>query len=107
MVGRALHFIRDHADRDIRVGEVAAAVFVSRSVLERRMRQAIGRSPKAEIIRVRLQLVQDYLLNSNLPLTEIAARTGFQHPQYMSEMFKKKMGKPPGQFRADFRHSTS
>jgi LacI family transcriptional regulator len=106
IVSRALNFIRDHADRDVRVGEVAEAVFVSRSVLERRMRKAIGRSPKAEIIRVRLQLVQDYLLSSNLPLTEIAERTGFHHPQYMSELFKNKIGKSPGQFRSDFRQST-
>jgi LacI family transcriptional regulator len=103
MVGRALHFIRDHADRNLRVGEVAEAVFVSRSVLERRMRQTIGRSPKAEIIRVRLQLVQDYLLSSSLTLTEIAERTVFHHPQYLAELFKKKLGQTPGQFRGNYR----
>jgi LacI family transcriptional regulator len=103
VVIRALQYIRDNAADDIRVGEVADAVFVSRSVLERRMRKAIGRSPKSEIIRSRLQLVQDYLLRTALPLTEIAARTGFQHPQYMSELFKKKIGQTPGQFRENFR----
>jgi LacI family transcriptional regulator len=105
LVTRALQYIRDNAADDIRVGEVAEALYVSRSVLERRMRKSIGRSPKSEIIRARLQLVQDYLLRTSLPLTEIAVRTGFQHPQYMSELFKKKVGQTPGQFRENFRKS--
>ena len=74
-----------------------------RIVCRRRMRAAIGRSPKSEIIRARLQLVQDYLIETDLPLSDIAERVNFQHPQYMSELFKKKIGQTPGAYRQSFR----
>jgi LacI family transcriptional regulator len=103
VVAKAIQFIRDNAYEDLRVEQVAKEIYVSRSVLERRMRAAIGRSPKSEIIRARLQLVQDYLIDTDLPLSDIAERVNFQHPQYMSELFKKKIGQTPGAYRQSFR----
>ena len=40
------------------------------------------------------------LVQTDLTLTEIADRTGFTHVEYLSVVFKKKMGVPPGQYRA-------
>jgi LacI family transcriptional regulator len=68
-------------------------------VLERRFAQILGSSPKGEILRVRLDRVCRLLAESDLSLVEVAGKTGFEHPEYMSRLFKSKMGITPGEFR--------
>ena len=78
-------------------------VTMSRSTLERRFKQIIKRSPKAEIIRVRLERVKRLLEQTDYALAVIAGMTGFLHAEYLSVQFKEKMGMTPGQYRAKFR----
>ena len=71
----------------------------SRTLLERRMRQAIGRTPGEEIVKVRFGRVRQLLAETDLALAAIADRCGFEHPQYMAESFKKHFGITPGVYR--------
>jgi LacI family transcriptional regulator len=98
-IAAALKHIREHACDGLDVAALLRAVPLSRSVLERRFSSVIGRSPNAEILRVRLARVCRLLAESDLPLAEVAGMTGFEHPEYMSRLFKKKMGITPGEFR--------
>lgn len=95
----ALRFIRRHACGDITVDDVLRAVPVSRSVLERRMRRVLGRTPKTEINRVRLNRVRQLLTETDLPLAAVARKAGFRHPQYMAAVFKQEFGQSPGAYR--------
>ncbi|MCF3651739.1 AraC family transcriptional regulator [Synoicihabitans lomoniglobus] len=99
IVVRALRFIREHACDPIAVTDVLATVPVSRRVLEKRFEQAVGHSPHAEIVAVRMNRVKELLLETDLSLEMIAARTGFEHPEYLTVMFKREVGVPPGRFR--------
>ena len=67
------------------------------------MRCLLGRSPNAEINRVRLLAVKQLLADTDLSLDLIARKAGFQHPQYMSELFKRTFGQTPGAYRAQCR----
>ena len=98
----ALLYIRQHATDGISVEDILEQVPVSRASLDQRMKQAIGRTAKAEIIRVQLERVKQMLVETDLTLDQIARHTGFRHPQYMAEFFKKKVGKTPGAYRSDF-----
>ncbi len=98
-VACALRFIRDHPGRRLTVEDLLRVVPLSRSMLERRMRQAIGRTPKEEILRVELERVKDYLARTNLSLAEIGATVGYAHPHHLCELFKKKFAITPGDFR--------
>ncbi len=98
-IAAALKQIREQACDGLDVESLLRAVPLSRSVLERRFSQILGISPKAEILRVRLDRVCRLLAESDLPLAEVAQKTGFEHPEYMSRLFKKKMGITPGEFR--------
>lgn len=95
----ALRFIRDHASQRITVEDILAEVPISRSSLERRMKKFIGRTPKEEILRVQLERVQQLLAETQLSLTEIAFKTGFDHPHYLAALFKRKFQQTPGSFR--------
>ena len=98
-VAAALRLIRDHACEGINVPYLAKTVGLSRRVLERRLTEALGRPPKAEILRVRLDQVSRLLVESDFALSEVATRTGFEHAEYLSRLFKKKFGVTPGEFR--------
>jgi len=96
----ALSFIRDEACHGISVDQVLQHAHVSRSQLERKFRQHIGRSPQAEIRRVRLKRIRQLLLETDFPLKRIAELTGFEHMEYMCVLFKRLTGESPGTFRA-------
>lgn len=98
-IASALKYIREHACDGVDVETLLRAVPLSRSVLERRFSQILGSSPKGEILRVRLGRVCQLLAESDLSLAEVAGKAGFDHPEYMSRLFRKKMGITPGEFR--------
>lgn len=98
-IAAALRFIRQNATAQLDVARVARECALSRSVLERRMKALIGRSPGEEIARLRFAAVEKLLLQTDLTLDAIAAKCGFTHPQYMAEAFRKRTGMTPGTFR--------
>ena len=98
-ISQAIRFIREHACDNINVSSLLKAIPVSRRVLERRFMQQIGRSPKAEILRVRMEFSRQLLMDTNLPLAVVAERAGFKHSEYFSSIFKLKTGTTPGAVR--------
>jgi len=102
-VAAAVRYIREHACEGIMVEDVLAVVPVSRSILERRFTQSLGHSPKEEISRVRLRRIKQLLAETELSLAQVATMTGFQHPEYLSVMFKSKTGQTPGEYRSSTR----
>lgn len=102
-IAAALKYIREHACDGVDVEALLKVVPLSRSVLERRFTQILGKSPKTEILRVRLDRVCQLLAESDLSLVDVAGIAGFEHPEYMSRLFRKKMGITPGEFRKQAR----
>ena len=98
-VASAVRFIREHACEGIGVDDVLRHVPLSRSVLERRFRKYLKRSPQIEIRSVQLKRVKQLLAETDLPLERIATLAGFEHPEYMSVVFKRETGQTPGQYR--------
>jgi LacI family transcriptional regulator len=98
-LARALSFIRRHATEPITVDDVARHAALSRRVLERRFREALACSPKEEMLRVRLERVKELLDETDWSLTAVALKAGFRHPEYMSVLFRNKIGMTPGQYR--------
>jgi LacI family transcriptional regulator len=98
-VSRALCIIREHAVHRIRIDEIASRVGVSRSVLQRRFRASLGRTLNEELIQQRLKVAQQLLLESSLSLTEIAERSGFEHAEYMANVFRARLNRSPAGMR--------
>ncbi|MGC3992097.1 MAG: helix-turn-helix transcriptional regulator [Chthoniobacteraceae bacterium] len=72
---------------------------MSRRTLEIRFQKLLGRSPAEEILRVRLGHVKRLLAGTALTLKEIASRTGFEHAEYLSVLFKRESGMTASEFR--------
>jgi LacI family transcriptional regulator len=94
-----LRFIRDHAFDPITINEVAKVASMCRRVFERRFAAKMGRSPKAEVVRLRLEKVKRLLTDTDWNLSQIAEKTGFNYGEYLHTVFTQKIGITPGEFR--------
>lgn len=103
-IALAMHYIREHACDGINVSDVLKAVPLSRRVLESRFKKLLDITPHEEILRVQLNRVKQLLTETNLSLFQIAGRTGFEHVEYLSVVFKREVGMPPREFRMTNRH---
>ena len=83
------------------MSQVIAHVGVSRSWLERSFRKFVEHSPQSEIRAVQVRRCKELLKSTALPLDRIAFLAGFEHPEYMSVVFKRETGLTPGRFRKE------
>jgi LacI family transcriptional regulator len=101
-VSGALRFIWENGGRNIGVEDVADAAGISRRSLQVRFRAVLGRTIQSEIWRCHLDRAKEMLARSNLPLWQVAERSGFPEPQAMSRMFLRETGMAPRAYRQSF-----
>jgi LacI family transcriptional regulator len=106
-VASAARYMREQASHGCRVNDVLEKVHMSRATLEKRFRKHLNRSPKQEIRRIRLERIKQLLAETDLTLERIAELAGFQHPEYMSVLFKRETGQTPGRYRNQLKKETS
>jgi LacI family transcriptional regulator len=99
VLANALRFIRERACEGMTVQHLLEHLCVSRSWLERNFRKLLNRSPQAAIRLVQIKRCKELLRTTTLPLEKIARLTGFEHPEYMSVVFKRETGETPGHYR--------
>jgi LacI family transcriptional regulator len=106
-VASAARYMREQASQGCRVDDVLEKVHMSRAALEKRFRKHLNRSPKQEIQRIRLERIKQLLIETDLTLERIAELAGFQHPEYMSVLFKRETGQTPGRYRNQLKKEAS
>ena len=79
--------------------EVAKHAGISRSLLEKRFRKYVGKSPQVEIRLSQVYRIKQLLTDTDYSLAQIAEMTGFEHPEYMSVVFKRLTEMTPSKFR--------
>lgn len=94
-VVQAVRLIRVHACDGVSVEELLQQVPVSRSALFRRFKQLLGRSPKEEMTRVRLERAKALLIETRLSVAEVSERMGYSEAKYFIEVFKRTVGITP------------
>jgi LacI family transcriptional regulator len=104
-VADAVRYIREHAGEPLRAADVARHVPVARRSLERRFRQALGRSLEDEIRMARIERAKQLLRQTTLSVEEVAERSGFHYQAHLSTAFKKATGLPPAAWRRE--HGTA
>jgi LacI family transcriptional regulator len=102
-VASALSFIHRNRARNFTVSDVAADVGISRRNLELKFRRSSGRTILAEIQRIRLDHAKRMLRDTDLPIPQIAASSGYNSASYLTQVFHKDVGVTPARYRARFR----
>ena len=76
---------------------------ISRRNLELKFRRGTGRTILAEIQRIRLDHAKRMLRDTDLPIPQIAASSGYNSASYLTQVFHKDVGVTPARYRARFR----
>lgn len=100
-VCRAKRRIRENPGTD--VATVVRAAGVSRSGLQARFKQAVGRTLLEEIHRQRIHRAVATLTSTDVTVEAVAEMVGFSNVQRMYAAFKRHLGRTPGEVRAEGR----
>jgi AraC-like DNA-binding protein len=87
-------------ERKWTVAELASAAAVSRSVLDQRFREILGRSPIRYLTEWRMHLADDLLRTTDLGVAAVSRRVGYESEEAFSRAFRRSHGSSPGAWRA-------
>ena len=77
----------------------AKSVSMNYSYLSRIFHDLFGISFKQQLIKTRINIAMDMLINTNLSVTQIAFEVGFTTTSHFIKTFKEEKGLPPSKFR--------
>jgi LacI family transcriptional regulator len=97
---QAIRFIRNEVGNGIAVKDVLSHVNRSRTALEQRFQQQLQTSVHAEILRRRMERVASLLRETNLPVIEVARKSGFATAAHLCRLFRQHFQTTPTEFRA-------
>ena len=96
---RAMTLLHDRATEGLEVAEIVKHLDTDRKTLDARFKDLIGRTPQEEINRRRLDHLRDLLMQTDLTVSEIAARCGFKTDTALITFFKSGFGSTPNDYR--------
>lgn len=103
VVRRARTIMQEHVDDPLSCGALAEELGLSLRQLERRFKQQLGQTLHSEYMLVRVEKAHQYLQQTSLSVTEVAALTGFSSVEYFAKVYRRVFGVLPS---TDRRQST-
>jgi AraC-like DNA-binding protein len=100
---RAMRFMRSHADKPIRVKDIAAEAGLSITRLHDLFRKHYGQGPHATLTQYRVNAARRLLTETNLSIAEIAVRTGHADQSAMTRRLRQELGLTPAALRRSVR----
>lgn len=98
-LAEAIRAMEAHVDRPLTVAAIAKRAGIATRTLEKTFVKAIGETPGAYYLRLRLSEARRLVLDTAEPMADIAARTGFSSAAAFSRAFSHAFGQPPVRMR--------
>lgn len=98
-IGLALQFMRENFAKDITRKEAAQSCHLSESHFSRTFKKNTGSSFSEVLMQIRINHAAELLLNTDLPLMQIAFSSGFNDQSYFCKAFRELMGVTPKTYR--------
>lgn len=98
-VEQAIYYIRNHYTEPLQVDEIARYVGLNRSYLSTIFKEHTKLTPLQYIQAFRLTKAQHLLESSRLPIASIACSCGYQEPESLIKIFRRRYGMSPSAFR--------
>ena len=92
-------YIDGHITGPVLVGDLCTLVRLSEAHFSRAFRRTFGNSPHAFVIRRRVELAAQYMLQTEAPLSDIALRCGFTDQPHLCKHFRQTTGYTPAAWR--------
>lgn len=99
-IRRAVELMHAKLGEDLALDEIAAAAYLSPFHFARLFKKLTGSAPHAYLAALRATRAQTLLADTDLSVTEIAARVGYQSPSHFTKAFRQATGLTPRAFRA-------
>jgi LacI family transcriptional regulator len=99
-VATAIRFIRQNLSTPFSVKHLLREIPIGRRALEQRFYRMIGRTLGREIRRLRVNRATELLVDTQLPMPEIAKRCGFSSAPRLTEAFHRELGRTPTSYRS-------
>ncbi|NEX77144.1 D-xylose utilization transcriptional activator XylR [Aeromonas rivipollensis] len=96
---QAMHYIRNYACSGIKVEQVLDSVGISRSNLERRFKEEVGKTIHAVIHTEKLEKARNLLVSTSLSINDVSQACGYPSLQYFYSVFKKEYEETPKEHR--------
>ena len=96
-----LAFIHENYQEKITLEEIAEAAAVSTRECLRCFRMSVKQSPMEYLIDYRLRMAKKLLETTDMPVTEVALRCGFNSPSYFTKQFRENFGCTPKSVRKE------
>lgn len=81
-------FIEEHYGDDITVEDIADHVGLNRSYFGKLFKKETGQTPQAFLMGYRMVKACEYLVQSNMSITDVASAVGYNNPLHFSRAFK-------------------
>jgi transcriptional regulator GlxA family with amidase domain len=94
---------QEHLDEDLTVDQLAARSLMSSRSFARHFRAATGSTPHAWLLGQRMSLAQQLLETTDLPVDEVARRSGLGAATTLRHHFSQRLGTSPQAYRRTFR----
>jgi len=91
-VANAIKFVRENSKKDLQVDDVVDATVLSKRGLQRAFKVCMGHSIHNEITQARLEQLTALIIETDLPLSEIAKLLDFRSISRISRFFKNNKG---------------
>ncbi|GIP24251.1 response regulator [Paenibacillus sp. J22TS3] len=95
----ALEYIKEHYSEELSLEKVASVVYLNPAYFSQLFKLKTGQGYKDYVISLRLEQAKKLLLNPQLRLAEIAERIGYQDMRHFTQVFRRKYGQTPTEFR--------
>ena len=92
-------YLRNHAAQRFSLDALCKYISRSESQTIKLFKKAYGITPYAYFLDRKIKLAKDMLVNTNLPIKQIASNLCFADEYYFSNVFKQKTGVSPGRYR--------
>jgi LacI family transcriptional regulator len=103
-VARALRFAWEHFHEPIHIGDLAKVARMSLRGFQQAFMQHIGRSPRDELHRARIDHAKKLLTMTGKKTETVAAESGYPNINSFWVSFRKSTGMTPAQYRREFGH---
>lgn len=101
-MGPIVRFLNTNYPHKLTVGEISNRFHVNRTTLQEQFREATGHSIIEYLIKLRVSLAVILLRDTEIVISEIVERLGFNDSSHFSRTFRQHTGYSPTEYRKEF-----
>lgn len=102
-INQVIHYIHENPYKKFSLSELTQIAGIKKTYFIRMFKEITKQTPMKYTMNLKLEHSKNMLINTSLPIKEIAVRCGFDDEFYYSRMFRSSFGISPKTFRTEIK----